>query len=862
MFEWWRKLRVLSSRDQIDAELEEELRVHREMRASDAGEESVKPRVFGSALILEDCRNAWRWPLLEGWIRDLRYGFRVMAKRRGFSATVALTLAIGIGATSTIFSLINTVVLRPLPYPDSERLMALHETRLSAERTPRRVAPARLEDWARLTRTFESLAGYDLETFSETSGTVPEQVHVASVSPRFFMVFGSPPLVGRTFVSEEERFGGPKAVVISESFWRRRFGDDPGTVGHTLLLEGKSYVVVGVMHQAFQFPSPSIEAWISTQADTDLLEDRTAAAGFYECIGRLKPGVDLAQAESDLDGVQTTLAQLYPKTDSGWGVAIEPLKDHVVGSVRPTLWLLFTSVGLLLLIACSNVACLLLAQVEGREQEISTRSALGASRSTLARQLLAEGLAHASLGGVLGAGVAYGGVIWLRYRLSDVPRITELLVDGRVLAFLAAISVAAAISCSMAPMFQALQKDTSLVRPGRGVVGGRQRLTKALVSAQLAIAMVLLIGAGIFMRNLLRIEETDLGFDSDQVLTMRISASFSEQPEAVVQRHQRTMDALSALPGVVSVAMSHGLIGTEALPVVDFRVAGEPVDFTGMQFARRRIVTAGYFQALGIPLSAGETCRMNTDPKQEFQALVNQAFADRSLPARNPIGRELLLHPQEGGQAMRIVGLVNNVHEEGYAADIEPTVYACGYLRWLPDSDFLIRTRSPPASMARAVRETIHSIEPGRAVYSVRPLADALADTLSQQRFRTMLVAAFSSMALTLATIGLYGVMAYMVARRTREFALRMALGATRGQVAAEIARSAGTLTITGGAIGVLLADFFSKILSSWLTGIRVSGVVAYSSAAGVLLFAALVACIIPGRRATSVNLTEALRDQ
>jgi putative ABC transport system permease protein len=291
-------------------------------------------------------------------------------------------------------------------------------------------------------------------------------------------------------------------------------------------------------------------------------------------------------------------------------------------------------------------------------------------------------------------------------------------------------------------------------------------------------------------------------------------------------------------------------------------VVGEPVDFTGMHFARRRFVSAGYFQVLGIPLLAGETCRMNTDPKQEYQALVNKAFADRYLPARNPIGREILLHPREGGQAMRIVGVVNNAHEEGYAADIEPTVYACGYLRWLPDSDFLILTRSQPATMARAVRETIHSIEPGRAVYSVRPLADALADTLSQQRFRTMLVAAFSSIALTLATIGLYGVMTYMVTRRTREFALRMALGATRGQVAAEIARSAGTLTIAGGAIGALLAVFFSKILSSWLTGIRVSDVVAYSSAAGVLLFAALVACFIPGRRATSVNLTEALRDQ
>jgi putative ABC transport system permease protein len=849
MFEWWRKVRVFFHQDEIDADLEAE------MKAPDAGDQR-----FRSQLLSEDCRDARSWPHLEGWIRDLRYGFRAIAKRRGFSATVILTLAIGIGATSAIFSLINAVVLRPLPFPDPERLTALHEARLSAERVPSRVAPARLEDWARLTSTFKGLAGYELETFAETSGVVPEQIHIASVSPRFFEILVSRPLMGRTFVSEEERFGGPKAIVISESLWRRRFGDN-GELEHSLLLEGQSFVVVGVMPRTFQFPASTVDAWIATQADPELLEDRTAAARFYECIGRLKPGVDLTHAQADLDRVQSRLAQLYPKTDSGWGVAIEPLKDHLVGSVRTTLWLLFMSVGLLLLIACCNVACLLLSQLERREQEMSVRSALGASWARLGRQLLAEGLAYASMGGLFGAAIAFGGVRWLRYHLSQVPRITELVVDGKVLAFVTSISVAAAIMCSIAPIIEALRRNASLVRPGRGVFGGGQNLTRALVSAQLAIAMVLLVGAGLFMRTLLRVQQTNLGFQPDQILAVRISANFSEQPQAVVQRHQRTMDALSALPGVVSVAISHGLPGTEPLPVIDFRIVGEPANPRGMHFVRRRFVTAGYFQTLQIPLSAGETCRMNTDPKEEFQALVNKAFADRYLTGQHPIGRDIVLHPQESSQQMRIVGVVNNVHEEGYASDIEPTVYACGYLRWLPDSDFLIRTRGP-RGMARSAREAIHVADPGRAVYSVRPLEDALSDTLSQQRFRTMLVGAFSFVALTLAAIGLYGVMAYMVARRTREFALRMALGATRGQIASEIARSAGRVTMTGAAVGTLLAVLVSRILSSWLTGIGISDVFAYSCAAGVLLPAALFACLIPGRRATMINLTEALREQ
>jgi predicted permease len=373
--------------------------------------------------------------------------------------------------------------------------------------------------------------------------------------------------------------------------------------------------------------------------------------------------------------------------------------------------------------------------------------------------------------------------------------------------------------------------------------------------------MVLLVGAGLFLRNLLRIQETSLGFQPDQILALRISASFSELPQAVVERHQRNMDALSALPGVVSVAISHGLPGTELLPAVDFRVLGEPDDPTGTHSVRKRMVTAGYFQTLEIPVLAGATCRMNTDPKEEFQALVNRAFADRYLIGRDPIGRNIVLHPQESSQSMKIVGVVENVREEGFAREVEPTVYTCGYLRWLPDSDFLVRTRIEPGTMAHVVRETIHKIEPGRAVYSVRPLADALSDTLSQQRFRSMLVGAFSFIALTLATIGLYGVMAYMVARRTREFAVRMALGATRGQIAVEIARSAGTLVITGSTVGVMFAVLVSRIISSWLTGIRVSDVIAYSSAAGVLLLAALLACVIPGRRAASINPTDALRE-
>jgi putative ABC transport system permease protein len=864
--EIWRKLAALRHRDHIAAELEEEMRLHIEMRTAATGDESAARRNFGNiTLLAEQSREAWGWPRLENWIRDVRHGFRLVAKRPGFSATVVLTLAIGIGATTTIFSLVNAVLLRPLSYPNSDRLMSLHETRLSADGLISRVAPSRLEDWQHRTRTFEALAGADEETFAETTGLVPEQVHVASVSPRFFAVLGVPPIQGRIFTAEEERSGGPKTIVISEGLWQRRFAGGHA-IGGNLRLEGQSYVIVGVMPRSVQYPSSAVDAWFSTQGNAELMRDRGASARFYEAVGRLRSDATIAHAKSDLNAVQTALGETYPKTDARWGVSIEPLKERLVGKVRPTLWLLFGSVSLLLVIACANVGCLLLAQFGSRIEELATRCALGAARATIARQLLAEGQVYAVLGGALGIFLAYVSVGFVRQQLPDLPRVSETVVDVKVLAFAAAVSVAAAVVFSLAPLVRLVKRDLamSLIRGGRGVVGSGQRVTKLLVSAQLAFATVLLVGAGLFLRSLLVLQETSLGFEPDHVLALRISASFNELPEAVVQRHQRTMDALSALPNVRAVAMSRGLPGAIAAPTVEFRLVGDAVDQTGAHFARRRIVTARYFQSVGIPVLAGETCRMDPSRHEEYQALVNKAFADRYGSEHDPIGREIVLGPQESSSAVKIVGVVGNAreggYEDGYSQPVQPIVYSCGFLRWLPDSDFLIRTGGQPAMLARAAREAIHEIEPNRAVYSVQPLTDALSDTLSQNRFRTLLVSAFSVIALMLAAIGLYGVMTYMVSLRTREFGIRLAFGASPPMIAVEILRSACVLAIVGGAVGLTLAAATSRVLGALISGVRPTDPLAYAWAAGVLLGAALIACLNPGLRAMSVNPIEALR--
>ncbi len=316
--ERWRKLAGFLRRSAMEAEIQEEIQTHLAMKAAATGDEDAARRQFGNTtLLLEQSRDAWGWPRLEGWARDVRHGFRTMAKRSGFSTTVIMTLAIGIGATSTVFSLVNAVLLRPLPYPNAERLVSLHETQASADRLTSRVAPARLEDWQRLTRTFETLAGSDVETFAETTGILPEQVHVASVSPRFFAVLGTAPLHGRVFAPEEEQFGGAKTIVISERFWRRRFEAGAGVLGRSLRLEGRSYVIVGVMPRHIEYPSPSIDAWITTQGDDELMTERGASARFYEAIGRLAPGATLEHAQSDLNAIQRTLGHPYPKTDAG-----------------------------------------------------------------------------------------------------------------------------------------------------------------------------------------------------------------------------------------------------------------------------------------------------------------------------------------------------------------------------------------------------------------------------------------------------------------------------------------------------------------------------------------------------------------
>jgi predicted permease len=860
MGEWWRKLNGGLRRDKIDAELAEEMRTHLEMKAEGGDERAARIQFGNVTLLLEESRAAWGWPQVEAWLRDLRYAGRVMFRRPAFACTVVLTLALGIGASSTIFSLIDTVLIRPLPYPDSARLVSISDAKTDDPRSRARVSPGRLEDYQRLTRTFEAVSGDYDDTLTDSTGAMPERLAGTFVSPGFFKVFTTPPLVGRVFNPDEEQFGGPAAIVISENLWRRRFSADPAILGRSLLLGGESYQIVGVMPRIFQYPSPDVEVWAAKRATAVLMKVREAR--FYRCVGRLKPGVTLEQAQADLAAVQHRLSQLYPKTDTGWTVVVGPLKDELVGKVRKALWLLLGTVTVLLLIACANVACLMLARLNSRTAEIATRCSLGAGRGAITRQLFAEGLIYSLAGGLLGLAAVLGGVEFLRKQLTGVPRVAELVVDWRILASVVAISILAAVLFSLAPILQTFRRDVtgSLIRTGRSLVGSNQRLPRTLVSAQFALATALLIGAGLFLKSLLMMQETPLGFRTGNVLTLRVSASFNERPEATIQRHRRIMEALSAVPGASAVSMSTGLPGVNPAWPREFEIAGEPSPNGTVRFATWRVVTDRYFDTVGLSILEGRTCRMSQDPKQPFEVLVNRSFAERYFDGRTAIGH-ILGQGILGDLSGHIVGVVSDAREDGQAADPQPLVYACGFLLYWPDSNYLIQSSSP-AAMVQAAQKAIREVEPSKPIYAVLPLSGALHGALAQTRFRTLLVSLFSMMALVLAAVGLYGVMAYMVSQRTREIGIRVALGARTGQIVGEILRSGGTLAGLGAAAGIVLAAMISKTLASMLYGVRPSDLSTYSSAVSVLLGVALLACLIPSRRAALIDPTEALREQ
>jgi putative ABC transport system permease protein len=783
---------------------------------------------------------------------------RAVARRRGLALAVTGTLGIGIGANSIIFSAVDAVLLKPLPYPDAGRLVAVYEQNAGLRQATQLVAPGRLEEWNERNTTFDGLAASYFENMTDLGAALPERVEAMRTSPRFFTVLGVVPLLGRWPTREEEQFGGPAVAVVSQAFWLRRLGADRGVIGRALDLSGTNWTIVGVMPPGFSYPTATTDVWLPTRAPATFLAARTAR--LYTTIGRLKPGVTIEQGTSDLDRVQARLGEQYPATDRGWGASLVPLKEQEVGGVRQSLWLLLGAVGLLLIATCANVACLLLADATRREHELSVRFALGASRTIVAGQLIREGVILAFAGSLVGLTLTWWGLPVLRRAAFELPRLDTASLDGRVIAFSLLVGAATTIFFAGAPALQATRREVAeiLSRGGRARIGGQHLLQRGLVMSQVTLAILLLSGAGAFVRSYLAITAVNPGFDPANVLMFRISAQWSERSTAVVQRHARTIQRLGDIPGVESAAFAQLIPGGLDVPPNEFRIVGREAG--DKMFSTGRAVSSGYFRTLRIPTLRGDTCSADPAAPPFSSALVTQSWADRFLPGEDPVGHELV-QPGQLDRPARIVGMVGDVRESGLAKAPEPLIYWCGFNPYWPDPYFLLRTAHGHPATIPAIRAAVHEMDPDRAVYGAQALSDALSRTFAQQRLGMFLLLLFAGTAQLLASIGLYGVLSQLVASRRREIGVRLALGAPPMHVVRSVVAQAGLMTTVGLAAGVALAFAASRLLATMVYGVSPRDPLTLAAASAALLFVAALTALVPATRAGRVDPLETLRE-
>jgi putative ABC transport system permease protein len=798
--------------------------------------------------------------MVENTIANVRSGIRLVRKSPSFSAAVILTLALGIGANSSVFSAINAILLRPLPFPDGDELMLLRQYDRKAKNPNSFVAPVRLEDWNRLNKTFQAISGWYLNDASETSGALPEKVTMAWVAPRFLQVWGISPAIGRDFTPEEEHFGGLRAVLISDRFWRRRFDADPSAIGKSLRLDNRSYTIVGVMPAAFDFPLHDANVWSPSPHDAPFAKGRENT--WYTAIGRLKPGVTLGQARANLANVQSQLGREFPRSDAKVGVDVQPLKNNMVGSLRRGLWVLFGSVSLLLLIACTNIAGLLLARTTEREREISIRLSLGASRTSIIAQLVTECFVLALAGSGLGLLLAGAGSKVLRTLAKTIPRAEGITLDWRIVLYTLACAVLATLLCGLFPALRGSRRSiaSALAQGSRTQVSTHNPFQWLLVIVQVALAVTLLVGAGLLLRSFQELGRVSPGFQASHILTLRISGNWAETNDfkKFGQRVDRELEDLRSTPGVRAVATSLFLPGIPGDSQIEVKIAEGRSEVGGKIIADSRVVSHGYFETMEIPVLAGEGCSESFSA----HAVVNRSFADKYLTGSTAIGYHLqqVSNPWGVGSS-EIRGIAADAREQGLDREPAPTIYWCASAP-NPSPWFLIRTQGDPMSMAETLRRKIHQVEPARAVFDISPLEQHLSDGFAENRLRTLLLTLFALIAISLACVGLYGTLSYFVTLRRREVGLRLALGALRGQIVRQFLSQGLGVSLLGCVSGLCLAAVFSRVLTGLLYGVPSSDPVTWVSVVLLVFTVALFAAFLPALRAARLEPMQVLRDE
>jgi predicted permease len=863
---WWKSL---FPKRASDAQMNSELRFHidelteENIAAGMAPQEARRRAILefgGPEQVKEDLRDVYRIRFLDASVANLKSAVRFIRKSPTFSATVILTLALAIGANSAVFSAIDAILLKPLPFPEADQLMLVEQHNHKGPSVLTRVAPVRLEEWNRLNSTFQGLTGYYTEDVSETTGALPEKVTRAWVSSRFFRVWGLVPALGREFTPEEETLNGPSAVLISDRFWHRRFNADPNVLGKNLRLDGHLYPIVGVMPPSFLFPDRGTDLW--SPMPSGFSYGRARENNWFIVIGRLQPGITLARARADLSTIQAQLGRQFPETDANLSVTVEALKENTVAGSRRSLWLLFGSVSLLLLIACTNIIALLLSRSAQRQHEISVRFSLGASRGALIAQLLTETFLLALLGSGLGLFLAAAASDIFRSLAAQLPRVEEIHLDARIVLYSLACSVVVTLLCGLVPAVRGTRRSlsASLAQSSRSQVSGRNPLQWLLVGIQVALAVTLLAGAGLLLRSFQELGRVSRGFDSTHILTFELSMNWGETGDMKKLRQftDRVLETLRATPGVESAAISVGVPGVPFHYQIELKLLEGRPDSEPKLIAENRFVSASYFATMRIPLLAGEACRETDGPPT---VVVNRAFVDAYFNGATVIGHHVQsLNMGYSGPA-EIVGISGDARESGLNQPPVPTAYWCAPVAE-PGTFFLVRTRNAPMTMAETIRQQIHDIEPQRSAFDFAPLEQHFSDGLAENRLRTILLTFFAATAISLACIGLYGTLSYNVNIRRREVGLRLALGALRGQIVRQFLWQGLAVCMLGCVAGFALAAASTRVLVGLLYGVSPSDVPTLSAVIFLVLIVAAAASFVPAVRASRVEPMQVLRDE
>ncbi len=872
--------RNLIYKDRVERELNEEIRVYRELLIETKLKEGLTPlearrlaliELGGEEQLKEKCRDVRGTRAIAGLWQDLQYAFRLLWKRPAFTFVATITLALGIGANSAIFSVVNALLLRPLPYKDANRLVLL--TRLD----PQRQSPSTSDSIPKFnairdqSQVFESLAAVAEDTFNLTGRDTPEQLRGARVSGDLLQVLAVQPHLGRKFFPDEDRPGGARVAMLSYNLWRRVFNADLNVVNSTIELDGQGFTVVGVLPASFKFLDEHLDVWLPRAFEPSYFapDSINLGATYLSVVGRLKPGVELVQAQSELANISTRYRQDNPlNSDIAGDSSITPLQQVVVGEVRKSLLVTFGIVGLVLLIACANVMNLLLVRASARRREFAVRTALGATRVQLIRQLVTESLLLFFLGGAGGILIAYMGIrLLVSLKPDAVPRLDEIGLDAGVLCFTLAVSFVTGLIFGLAPALQCSEIDLNEGLKEGGRSGGSDlrgnRIQRVLVVAEIALALIVLVCAGLLARSFLHLRESNAGLDYHNILTMALSLTPTRYPESYQQTkfYDQTIERVRNLPGVTDVA------ATSTLPLLGpsghFRVYIEGVPDPGSEKVPRvpgRSVSSDYFQLVKIPLAAGRTFIEDDHEKSAKVAVINESFARRFWPGENPLGKRFAYSTSR--ILCEVIGVVKDTKFRLSDTETRDEMYFPASQRSRLSMSLMVRTSIEPLSLAPAIQKEVLNLDKDQAVTEVETLEQAVGNSIEQSRLTMFLLAIFAFVSLTLASIGIYGVMAYTVEQRRREIGIRMALGARSLDVLRLVVRKGMSLALVGVAIGLVAAFVLTRWMATLLFEVAPTDAVTYVMVSSGLLAVALLASIIPARRATRVEVLVALRDE